>query len=227
MFAIDISESVGVINQRPCPNRPKDVRLVKELLNKNGSLFGLTQPLDVNNPHVGQSTLAAISAYQSRVMHIARPTSRVRPRYQGGVMLGKLLGAQAAAGSKSGLGTSVPLSLMSQYEGKAVGSGPNKGECATGVQVIFIDAGKPLGLTKTWKPGPRVKGNKVAPGTAIASFKDGKYWHHTAIFVAETSDGLEVWDQWAGQPWHKRTLRFKKDMTDGSNNGKLFYVIRH
>ncbi|MEQ1829452.1 MAG: BPSL0067 family protein [Pirellula sp.] len=123
-------------------------------------------------------------------------------------------------------GTSVPLSHAEKYKDKVLGSAPYVGQCAAGVQQVFSEAGKSLGVTSTWKQGIQVKGNNVLPGTAIASFKNGKYWHHAAIFIRQTSIGLEVWDQWDGQKWHTRTLRFNdKDTADGSNNGNLFFVI--
>ena len=118
----------------------------------------------------------------------------------------------------------IPLTTVQSYSGQVLGPSPYQGECAAGVQVIFAAAGKPLGLTSTWRQGVKVRGNKVPPGTAIASFQNGKYWKHAAILVQETSVGLEVWDQWVGRPWGKRTLHFRND-NDGSNNGDLFYVI--
>jgi hypothetical protein len=133
----------------------------------------------------------------------------------------------AVAESKAkGAGTSVSLKHAAKYKDDELGTAPYKGECAAGVQQVFSEAGKSLGLTKHWKPGDQVRGNKVPAGTAIASFKDGKYWKHAAVFIRETDEGLEVWDQWAGQKWHKRTLRFNdNDTSDGSNNGNLFFVI--
>ena len=123
-------------------------------------------------------------------------------------------------------GKSVTLTHAAKYKGDVLGYGRFKGECAAGVQQVFSEASKPLGLTRKWRPGVQVKGNNVAAGTAIASFKNGRYWKHAAVFIRETHTGLEVWDQWAGQPWHKRTLRFNNgNTTDGSNNGNLFYVV--
>ena len=101
------------------------------------------------------------------------------------------------------------------------------GQCASGVQYVFYKAGKPLGKSPTWKQGVKVKGNKVSPGTAIASFRKGKYADdHAAIFIRQTKSGLEVWDQWEGKPWGKRTLRFNyKGGYPYSNDGDYFYVI--
>jgi hypothetical protein len=126
--------------------------------------------------------------------------------------------------------TVTPIHAAS-FEGQVLsddeGWNVNKGECATGVQYVFFKAGNPLGKTSTWKQGVQVKGNNVPPGTAIASFRNGKYAQdHAAILIRETKEGLEVWDQYKhpAKPWSKRTLRFSND-NDRSNNGKLFYVI--
>jgi hypothetical protein len=137
--------------------------------------------------------------------------------------------------SDNSKGFAVSLSHAAKFEGKLLaddeGWNKNKGECATGVQYVFYKAGSPLGLTATWKQGVKVRGNKIPPGTAIASFRDGKFAQdHAAILIRETKQGLEVWDQYNsghdGNPkkWGKRVLYFRKDK-DRSNNGNMFYVI--
>ena len=127
------------------------------------------------------------------------------------------------------VGITVELDHVAKYLGKRLGIGENKGECATGVQYVFIKAAKPLGLTRTWKEGKKVKGNKIRPGTAIATFRNGKFANdHAAIFIEERKDGLWVWDQYNNPPksWGKRLLRFTDKMHDRSNNGNLFHTIR-
>ena len=81
-----------------------------------------------------------------------------------------------------------------------------------------------------WRKGKQVKGGSIAPGTAIASFREGavKFANdHAAIFVEETAEGIVVYDQFnhPAKPWGKRTLRFDYPKNDYSNNGGLFYVI--
>jgi hypothetical protein len=125
-------------------------------------------------------------------------------------------------------GTAVHLDHAAKYKGRRLGVGKNQGECATGVQVVFIEAGKPLGLTRTWKQGKKVRGNKVAPGTAIATFRNGRYSNdHAAILIEERVDGLWVWDQFNNprKSWGKRLLRFDAPKNDRSNNGNLFHAI--
>lgn len=140
-------------------------------------------------------------------------------------------GGGAAGAAASGL--AVDLAHAATFDGQALADEPgwkvNKGECATGLQYVFYKAGKPLGKTATWKQGPKVRGNSIPPGTAIASFRNGKYSNdHAAILIRETKDGLEVWDQFNNppKPWGRRTLRFSKNK-DRSNNGNMFFVIQH
>lgn len=134
---------------------------------------------------------------------------------------------EAGAATAKRQGIAVSLEHAAKYKGQYIGEGRLKGQCATGVQVVFIDAGKPLGLTRTWKEGIKVKGNKIKPGTAIASFREGRYADdHAAIFIRETEKGLEVWDQWTAKRWGKRTLRFDYNGNSPySNDGDLFSVI--
>jgi hypothetical protein len=125
-------------------------------------------------------------------------------------------------------GTAVDLDHAAKYKGRRLGVGENQGECATGVQVVFIEAGKPLGFVRTWKQGKKVRGNKIKPGTGIATFRNGKYRNdHAAILIEERANGLWVWDQFNNprKPWGKRLLPFNAPKNDRSNNGNLFYTI--
>lgn len=135
--------------------------------------------------------------------------------------------AEAVAATAKQQGIVVSLKHAAKYKGQYIGEGRLKGQCAAGVQLVFIAAEKPLRLTSTWKEGIKVKGNKIKPGTAIASFREGRYANdHAAIFIRETKIGLEVWDQWTTKPWGKRTLRFDYNgHSPYSNDGDLFSVI--
>lgn len=110
----------------------------------------------------------------------------------------------------------------SQWLGQSVGTG----QCVAYVQTA---SGAPL--TSAWQRGARAKGNLfLASGSAIATFDaNGTYGNHTngtshaAIFLAQDSTGLAVYDQWLGQPVHHRIIRF-----GGSpevNDGNEFFVI--
>ena len=133
--------------------------------------------------------------------------------------------------SPQNTGYQVSLAHAAKFDGQVLsddeGWNKTKGECATGVQYVFYKAGKPLGLTITWKQGLLVKGNNIPAGTAIASYRNGKFANdHAAILIRETKAGLEVWDQYnrPSKAWGKRTLYFRNNK-DYSNNGNLFYVI--
>jgi len=106
-----------------------------------------------------------------------------RPNLKGVQKRWKL--AEAGAATAKQQGSVVSLEHAAKYKGQSIGEGRLKGQCATGVQLVFSAAGKPLGLTSTWKEGIKVKGSKIKPGTAIASFREGRYANdHAAIFIS-------------------------------------------
>ena len=95
--------------------------------------------------------------------------------------------------------------------------------------------------TGAWKPGASVveMAQRLAPGTAIATFEDGRYPHrhsgqHAAFFVSSAGAGIWVMDQWKNDP-HKpvislRHIARKGKTRDGkwkdpSNNAEAFSVI--
>lgn len=130
------------------------------------------------------------------------------------------------------------------------------GECARLVQVMVPQ----VGHTSTWRPGERVldvlaRGGKIPPGTAVATFVNGRYpaaGHRHAAFYegpALNTDGslqgIILIDQWnpRATPWNphppardnigRRTAqRMGKMRPDGSfpnisDNAEAFYVIEH
>lgn len=69
--------------------------------------------------------------------------------------------------------------------------------------------------------------------TCIATFEGGRYpgrksGNHAAVYISHDETGIEVYDQWVGRPIGKRRIQFyaKGDMSNPSNNGNCFYVIR-
>jgi hypothetical protein len=113
------------------------------------------------------------------------------------------------------------------YQGQAVGSG----QC-----VAFVEKASGAPLTSGWHRGMQVKGNaaQIQKGTAIATFdSNNTYGNHTdgtshaAIYVGQDANGIQVWDQWTGQPVHQRTLRFQGGAPGVKpvNDGDAFYVI--
>lgn len=112
------------------------------------------------------------------------------------------------------------------YLGEVVGNG----HC-----VPFVQAVAGLPPTAAWSPGAWVQGNRKIPaGTPIATFeKDGTYTsrtgNHAAIYISQDRTGLWVYDQWRGQPVHKRLIRFEgglgKQSGSKSNDGTSYRVI--
>ena len=132
-------------------------------------------------------------------------------------------------GKETNDGYTVPLSHASKYIGNVV----RDGECASGVQQIFKDYhGKwILKTTSTWKQGKKVFHSNIKSGTAIASFKNGRYTGkgcHTAIYVSQDNNGITVYDQWKGKKFGKRVLKKSySDNSPNSNHPDYFYVIKH
>jgi hypothetical protein len=59
----------------------------------------------------------------------------------------------------------------------------------------------------TWHAGDKVLGNHtLTRGTVIATFVDGHYDGHAAIYLGENTEGIQVYDQWNGQVAHTRTI---------------------
>jgi len=92
--------------------------------------------------------------------------------------------------------------------------------------------------TSMWKEGDKVLGNRaLRKGTAIATFVNGRYpsqpsGNHACFFLAHTSDGFWVMDQWKGlTEIIRRPLRSKGKLKTGgyvdpSNNAAAFSVIK-
>lgn len=102
----------------------------------------------------------------------------------------------------------------------------------TGHCVRFVQESASAPHTSRWRRGSKVRGNPVAPGTAIATFDPGgTYGNHTdgrshaAILVAEQPDGLRVWDCWRGHPVAQRTIRWHGGQGKASNDADAFCVI--
>jgi hypothetical protein len=96
--------------------------------------------------------------------------------------------------------------------------------------------------TSAWREGERVVdvARKLEPGTAIATFENGKFPHrahgqHAAFFLQSAGAGIWVMDQWRGDKL-KPTVSLRhierrgktKDgkWKDPSNNAEAFSVIK-
>jgi hypothetical protein len=112
------------------------------------------------------------------------------------------------------------------FEGQVIGAG----HC-----VDFVKAAAAVPRTAAWQRGDEVRGNlHIVRGTAIATFEsDGSYTsesgNHAAIYLHQDDRGIWVYDQWQGQPVHKRLIRFEGGSGgkwgNKSNDGKRFAVI--
>ena len=134
-----------------------------------------------------------------------------------------LLAGMLAALVDSGVAFSETFSCPKpkESEGKVIGDG----HC-----VAFVRTCSKAPETAKWKAGKKVRGADIAKGTAIATFKSGKYssaetGNHAAIYDGQDEKGIFVWDQWKGQPVHRRQIEFRGGKGSPSNDGDAFSVI--
>lgn len=95
-------------------------------------------------------------------------------------------------------------------------------ECVALVQVW---AHAPHGAISSWHRGEKVLGAiHLSRGTAIATFQNGHYEGHAAIYLGENHDGIQVFDQWRTQRPHERTIYSsgRRGFVDTAAN---YYVI--
>jgi hypothetical protein len=88
------------------------------------------------------------------------------------------------------------------YIGKRVG---------TGTDVAFIQACSNAPTPGTWKEGAYIMDsapNTIAKGTVIATMTDGHFstFDEAAIYLGHDVRGIQVLDQWQGNPVHVRTI---------------------
>ncbi|CAF3199185.1 unnamed protein product [Rotaria socialis] len=93
------------------------------------------------------------------------------------------------------------------------------GECVSFVKKCTGDERR----TNQWRQGRKVRDASISPGTAIATFPDGAYSGHAAIYMSQGHNGIHVWDQWYGHPVSQRIIRWNGHGL--SNNGDSFYVV--
>jgi hypothetical protein len=107
---------------------------------------------------------------------------------------------------------------------KAVGTG----EC-----VALVQACSQAPNTARWTTGRKVMGTNIGvieKGTVIATMVDGhypnhKHGNHAAIYLSHDGHGIQVMDQWHGQPAHYRTIHNNGGAGSPSNDASKFYVI--
>lgn len=105
----------------------------------------------------------------------------------------------------------------------------DNGHCMRHVQVV---AGVPH--SSELRKGAKVRGTALIPvGTIIATFDaTGCYANatdgssHIAIYLGQDEEGIEVTDQWVGQPVHERFIRFKGGQGPACDDGDQFFVVK-
>jgi hypothetical protein len=119
--------------------------------------------------------------------------------------------------------------LTQFYEGIGYPNAQGNTECVDFIQQTLN--APPTGL---WREGKKVvKGDlSIAPGTAIATFVNGKYpqsgstGKHAAIYLGQNDQGIQVLDQWRSQgKVLPRTIKWKPTSPGASNDGNAFSVI--
>jgi hypothetical protein len=112
------------------------------------------------------------------------------------------------------------IEKAAEHAGEVLGNG----QCVRFLQVV----GK-LPNTSKWKRGALARGATLEKGTAIATFDpDGSYGNHidgrshAAVLDRAQINGLMVWDQWVGQPVHRRLIKFRNGAGKAVNDGDRF-----
>lgn len=90
--------------------------------------------------------------------------------------------------------------------------------------------------SSTWREGDKLtdllEGNTyIAPGTAIATFFNGRYpnlahGNHAAIFVRWVGNGMEVFHQWKGRKPHKAILYFGRRQAQAFLRAEHYSVVK-
>jgi len=105
------------------------------------------------------------------------------------------------------------------------------------VALVQQYAGAPV--TANWRQGELVVGNaSLKPGTAIATFVDGRYpnrrhGNHAAFYIGQAANGIYVADQWKSDSKTAISIRLIRsqgkdvhgNFISPSNNADAFSVI--
>lgn len=105
------------------------------------------------------------------------------------------------------------------FLGKSVDSGESS---------AFVRRASGAPPSSLWQRGEKVHSlHGLARGTAIATFEHGYYQDHaagdhSAIYITQDANGIQVWDQWENQRVSERTIPWHGVPGD---EGEHFYVI--
>lgn len=119
------------------------------------------------------------------------------------------------------------MSYVAQAPRNSKGTTVGNGHC-----VAYARHAAAMPHTAAWRKGDLVKGKLlIAIGTAIATFdKNDRYANHVdgtshvAIYLGQTSVGIQVMDQWVGHPVSERTIYFRS-APRAVNDGNNYYVV--
>jgi hypothetical protein len=105
----------------------------------------------------------------------------------------------------------------------ARGYGKQKDVVGDGHCVTLVKAFSGAPAASLWREGEKLDQTSImrlAPGTVIATFFDGRYpsrphGNHAAIFVGPVAGGIKVFDQWKERSPSIRVLMFGRDPSVG------------
>lgn len=115
--------------------------------------------------------------------------------------------------------------------------GPHVGESRECVALVK-QAIPEIGRAANWRHGTKIDGYNdppLEPGTALATFKDGKYQNdptgnHSGIFLRydrdNGRDGFWLLEQMRGQPPHERFIRFSALNQYPTSQAQNYSVVR-
>jgi len=102
------------------------------------------------------------------------------------------------------------------------------GESAECAALTKAFSGAPC--TDCWREGPKVLGADIPPGTAIATFVDGRYPQegtamNSGIYIGQDAGGIYIVDQWTRHRAQKRLLRPKPPGAAREDDANAYSVI--
>ncbi len=100
--------------------------------------------------------------------------------------------------------------------------------------VVLVKALTGAPASSLWREGSKITDilptGKLAEGTAIATFVNGRYLNkphgnHAAIFVRAVPGGIEIFDQWHRHAPELRTIWFGRPASGVAQRPELYSVV--
>jgi hypothetical protein len=177
-----------------------------------------------NPHHLPPRAGAAVTSTRGAESFAAMMASR-----QDGVPPAGFAGKHSPTATTFTHGQSVSSASAAGTYAKFIGRSTGSGQC-----VALVRATNPaIGSTGCWVRGDAVRGNvNLQPGTAIATFAPSGHYanatdgsSHSAIYLGQTAQGIQVLDQWAGSPAAVRTIPWNNPGAVAANTGGAFHVV--